>query len=244
MSDMENKEWMDEYTSIKQVSKSDPFTVPPGYFDNLEDRIVSLKNLQKQKDKIATGGFLVPENYFEGLAGNISGRINVETYADAGAGGFTVPDNYFETLEQQIAARVFIEETKCDEFGNFTVPAGYFNELNNHILNRTINFSDKKKNGIIKKLVTSTAFKYATAACVAFAIGIGILLNGLLNPLNEHNNSFLHKQLSTVPVDEIKNYLQLNVDAGETQHMILTEGTPINDDKLQDALQNYADSIQ
>jgi len=94
-------------------------------------------------------------------------------------------------------------------------------------------------------LFASTAFKYATAACFALVLGGGILLNELANsPVNEHNNSFLHKQLSKIPVDEIKSYLQLNVDAGDTQQTVTTEGSPVNENSLKDALQNYADSVQ
>jgi hypothetical protein len=59
-----------------------------------------------------------------------------------------------------------------------------------------------------------------------------------------HNHSFLHTQLSNVPTSDIKTYLQLNVDAGETQQAAATQGTDVNDADLKEALKNYADSVQ
>ena len=40
-SDMGNREWLDEFMSLKQVDPKNPFTVPPGYFDEFEQRIIS-----------------------------------------------------------------------------------------------------------------------------------------------------------------------------------------------------------
>ena len=34
--DRKNKEWLDDYPSLKQVSKNNPFIVPDGYFNELE----------------------------------------------------------------------------------------------------------------------------------------------------------------------------------------------------------------
>lgn len=241
MSDMENREWINNYMSLKQVNPANPFTVPNGYFDSLEDHIVSSNNIYGLKDQQGLGGFSVPEGYFEELTENIQSRLHIDGYLNNGENGFAVPADYFETMEQQIVARVLIEETMGGQYEHFTVPDGYFNKLKSDILNKTVNVAEVKKKSIVRKLVASTAFKYATAACFAVAVGGGMLLNELVN---QHNNSFLHRQLLTVPVDEIKDYLQFNVDAGETQHMILTESTPVNDEKLKNALQDYADSVQ
>ena len=241
---MENREWINDYLSLKQVNPGNPFIVPEGYFDSLEDRIVARKNLEEYRNNEVASGFLVPENYFEELAGNIQSRLNIESYLDSGETGFTVPEDYFETMGQQLQSLILIEEISVSHEEHFTVPEGYFDKLTNDILNKTANAVEAKQKGKVRKLFTSAAFKYATAACFALAIGGGILINQLTNPDNVHKNSFLHKQLSAVPVDEIKNYLQLSVDAGETQNMILTDGTPVNDDKLKDALQDYVDSVQ
>jgi RNA polymerase sigma factor (sigma-70 family) len=40
-SDMDSKEWLDDYPSLKQVIPNNPFTVPDGYFDELHQRAMS-----------------------------------------------------------------------------------------------------------------------------------------------------------------------------------------------------------
>lgn len=241
---MENKDWLDDYMSLKQVNAENPFAVPAGYFDDLGDRIVSAKNLDELKNKKPLDGFAVPENYFEELAGNIQSRITIEVALDKD-GDFTVPEGYFDNLAQQIQSRILVEEALGEPAEQFTVPEGYFNALNKNILDKTVNAGNTNRKGIVRRMFASTAFKYATAACFTVALGGGILLTEIANnPVNEHNNSFLHKQLSNVPVDEIKSYLQLNVDAGDTQQTVASEGTTVNDADLKNALQNYADSVQ
>jgi hypothetical protein len=155
-----------------------------------------------------------------------------------------VPGDYFDNLQAQIQSRIFVEEALSEADEAFTVPEGYFNELSGRILDKTVNVDNAEKTGIVRRLFRSTAFKYATAACFALAIGGGILLNELSAPVNAHKNSFLHKQLANVPIDEIKSYLQLNVDAGDAQQTVVSEGTSVDDKKLKDALRNYADSVQ
>jgi len=210
-SDMENKDLINDYMSLKQVSDANPFTVPAGYFDDLADRIVSRKNLDEFKNNTPSEGFTVPENYFEELTANIQSRIAIE-----------------DAINHEDIA--------------FTVPEGYFEQLNKSILNKTVKAN---KNGIIIKLFASASFKYATAACFALVIGGGILLNELTNsPAIDHKSTFLHKQLSNVPIADIKSYLQLNDDAGDTQQTVVTEGTPVDETNLKNALQNYLDSVQ
>jgi len=243
-SEMENKDWLNDYKALKQVNPVNPFTVPDGYFDDLADRIAALKNLEELKNNKPSDGFSVPENYFDELTANIQSRIALEEVLNEDETGFTVPDGYFDNLEQQIKSRVAIEEALSDASGNFTVPEGYFTQLNKNILDKTVKAGTANRNAVIRRMFTSGALKYATAACFALVIGGGILLNELTDPVYVHNNSFLHKQLSGVPVDEIKNYLQLYEDAGETQQSVATQGATVDDKNLKDALQNYVDSMQ
>lgn len=242
-SDMENKDLINDYMSLKQVSDANPFTVPAGYFDDLADRIVSRKNLDELKNNTPSEGFTVPENYFDELTANIQCRIAIENAVNNEDMGFTVPDGYFDDLGERIQSRILVEETLGAPVENFTVPQGYFEQLNKSILDKTVKAN---KNGIIIKLFASASFKYATAACFALVIGGGILLNELTNsPVNnDHKSSFLHKQLSNVPIDDIKSYLQLNVDAGDTQQTVVTENAPVDENNLKNALQNYLDSVQ
>jgi len=302
---MENRDWLNDYMSLKQINPANPFTVPAGYFDDLEARIMSRKNLEDIKNNAREGGFTVPENYFDELASNIQSRVTIEAAINGEAGftipenyfdeltsniqsriaietainedagfavpegyfdkltssiqsriaiesaveseetGFAVPEGYFEIFAEQVQSRIAIEEELGEPSVAFTVPDGYFAELSNNILSKTVNQeSIVKRSGIVRRMFHSTAVKYATAACFAVAIGGGILLNQGSNPVNDHKNSFLHKQLSDLPVSDIKNYLQLNVDAGDTQQTVATDSAQVNDADLKNALQNYVDSVQ
>ena len=242
---MENKDWLNDYMSLKQVNAANPFTVPAGYFDDLGDRIVSLKNLDELKKTSPEAGFTIPENYFEELTANIQSRIAIEEILnEQKEAGFNIPDGYFDNLSQQIQSRILVEEALGSPAEEFTVPQGYFGQLNKDILDKTVNAANANRNGIIVRMFASTAFKYATAACFALVLGGGILLNELTDPAYVHKNSFLHKQLSNISTDDIKNYLQLNVDAGDTQQTVATDDAPVDDKNLKDALQSYVDSVQ
>ena len=311
---MENKDWLNDYELLKQVSRANPFTVPDGYFDNLSDRIMALKNIRIYRENNpgdgftippnyfedlasniqsrrvigdaagkADAGFIVPDGYFEVLASNIESRIALEEALDKENAGFVVPEGYFEVLASNLQSRIALEELKEEEAGfsvpegyfhelasaiqsriaveeaigepsgMFAVPEGYFEQLSSSILDKTVNAEkivrlkpvvNNNRGAIVRKLFSSTAFKYATAACFAVAIGGGVLLTQIGNEPNDHQHSFLHKQLSTVPINDIKSYLQLNVDAGDTQQTMATEGANVNDEDLKDALQSYADSVQ
>src|SRR5471030_3015702 len=100
--DMENKDWINVYKTLKKVNPVSPFTVPEGYFDSLGERIVSCKNLEELKNNGLSGGFTVPGNYFDELTANIQSRINIEAAVNKEGDGFTVPDGYFINLEEQI----------------------------------------------------------------------------------------------------------------------------------------------
>jgi hypothetical protein len=241
-SDIENKDWINDYPSLKQVSSADPFIVPDSYFDELEERIVSYKNL-KENYNSAAEGFTAPAGYFDELASNIQSRIAIGEAGSADSLGFSVPAGYFEELDSQIKSRIFVQETLNDQEEHFAVPVGYFDQLSKNILDKTVNADQVNRQGIIRKLYATRAFKYATAACFALVIGAGVLLVQLNNPQYVHTHSFLHKQLSNVTADEIKNYLQLNVDPGDTQQSVATESAPVKND-LKKALQDYVDSVQ
>ncbi|ASU33237.1 hypothetical protein [Mucilaginibacter xinganensis] len=247
-SDMENKDWLDEYMSLKQINPDNPFTVPAGYFDDLGDRIVAFRNLDELKDKGFSDGFTVPENYFEELTGNIQSRIAVESTVNLDEPGFAVPEGYFEGLQQQIQSRIFVEEALGEPAEQFTVPEGYFNKLTANILDKTVNEGQNqpvvKNRGIIRRLYTSTAFKYATAACFALALGGGILLSELTGSVVEHKGTFLHQELSGVPVDDIKSYLELNLDPSDTQQKVAADDVSIDDVSLENALQKDISNAQ
>ena len=300
--DLENREWLNEYPSLKQVNENNPFLVPDGYFNELSGRVTSAITLDALKSKMPLSGFVVPENYFEELSGNIQSRINIdnalsrepgfevpENYFDelsaniqskinlnntvgndtgftvpgkyfeelsasiqsrifveealnAENESFTVPENYFEDLSNRIQSRVFVEEALTASEQAFAVPQDYFDNLNKKILNKTVNPEQVKRKGIVIRMFRSTAFKYATAACLALMIGTGFFIRQFNDPEAVHKRSFLHKQLSNVPVSEIESYLDLNVEPTDTQHIVASDDLSVDGEGLNQALQNYTNN--
>ena len=244
-----NREWLNEYPSLKQVKSNNPFTVPDGYFNELEQQITSLVKLDELKKEAASEGFTVPENYFDALSANIQTRIKIEEVLDKDTAGHTVPADYFENLSQQIQSRIMIEEALYEPTEIFAVPQDYFEQLSQDILNKTVNQEDLKqdvvkKRGVVRQLFASTAFRYATAACITLAVGATVFLsqNGTTT-VEDHNTSFLHKSLSAIPVDEIKNYLKDNVDQTDTRTLI-DDSKQVNADNLSNDLQDELDTSQ
>jgi len=231
---MENRDWLNEYVSLKHVNANNPFTVPDGYFNGLSERIVAGIKLDELKSKTPLDGFTVPENYFEELSSNIQSRINIEKVLNTENAGFTVPENYFEELNAQITSRIFVEEALAGSTETLAVPQDYFNQLNKKILNKTVTAAPPvKRKGAVIRLLSSTAFKYATAACLTIMVGTGVLLQTAFSPKAVHNRSYLHKELSKVPVDELQEYLQLNA-----------ESTATDDPDLENAVQSNTNGTQ
>lgn len=270
--DIENKEWLNDYPALKQVNKNNPFTVPVGYFDELGQRITARIYLEELKNKMPLSGFTVPENYFEELNSNIQSRVNIEKALGTENAGFTVPENYFEELSSNIQSRVFVEEALSEHSGftvpenyfeelnsqitsrifveealmnadeTLTIPQDYFNKLNKSILNKTVNQDIVKRKGAVIRMFSSTAFKYATAACLVLMLGTGVFLKQFFNPEAVHNRSYLHKEVAKVPIDEIEEYLQLNAD--ETLHSAAVDPESASVDDLNNTLQNYTNETQ
>lgn len=303
-----NREWLNDYMSLKQVNPNNPFTVPDGYFDELEQQIVSYVKLDELSSS-PSNGFAVPENYFDELSNNINARIAIEEAADKEAAGFIVPEGYFDELSQNIQSRITVGEALDKSEDAFTVPQGYFDELSQNIQSRiaveealdksqdafsvpkgyfeelsqniqsriaveealsqeesfavpegyfdklTANILDKtvnqptekkevvkQKRGVVRRLFASHTFTYATAACITLAVGATILFTQN-NATEDHKHSFLHKSLSQVSVDDIKDYIQSNVDQNDS-HALMDESKQVNADNLSSDLLDELDTSQ
>lgn len=266
---MDNKEWADNEMSLQRFSKENPFGVPAGYFEEAGQRILSLVNVQGLKTDHATQNFTVPPGYFDNLAGSIQSRIAIEEAAPANEPSFSVPQGYFDQLAANIQSRINIEEAAKTREAGFAIPAGYFDEmqqqissrilvedilqqpapfevpanyfetLNKNILNKTVGREEAIRKTIVRKLWASNTFKYATAACLALVIGAGAFLRNGPKSV-EHQKTLLHNQLSQIPADEIKDYLELHLDANDNRQLLENE-KQINTDALAQDLQDYMD---
>ncbi len=300
----ETREWLNEYMSLKQVNPECPFKTPEGYFDSLNEIVLSKISLEQAKGGNQETGFTVPQNYFSDLSDNINARINVENGADKLTTGFVVPDGYFDSSAEQISARISIEESADKEQIGYAVPYGYFDELSANITSRisieessdknapgfsvpgeyftdlqqqiqsriqiaevlnteTVEFTvpenyfnkltesilsqtvaqEKQRTGgaIVKKLISKEVIKYATAACLVLGIGGTLFFNRTIDPNSEHNKSFLHKTLATLPVEDIQNYLQLHLDGNDTR-TLMDETKAADADNLNNDLQQALDT--
>jgi hypothetical protein len=241
--DRENREWLNDYMSLKQVNPNNPFSVPEGYFDSLDEQVLSKIRLDELKSSAPGPGFTIPDGYFDELTSNIQSRIIIEETAGKEETGFLVPDGYFDELQQQIQSRIFIEESLNEQPAGFNVPEGYFEQLTENILSKTTAQQVvPQKRGIVRRLIVSAAFKYAAAACLVIAIGGTIFLSqNSTNPADAHNNSFLHKSLAAIPVDDIQNYLQSHLDVSDT-HALMDETKQADADNLTNDLRDALDS--
>jgi len=217
------------------------FTVPDGYFNELTDQITARITIEEALNKEDTS-FAVPYGYFDELSANITARINIEQSADKDQPGFAVPADYFENLQQQIQSRIKVEEALSIPSGALTVPENYFDRLTENILAKTVKQEKKETGGaIIRKFIATSAVKYATAACLVIAIGGTLFLNRSADPDAVHKDSFLHKSLASIPVDDIQNYLQLHLDGNDTR-TLMDETKPADAENLNIDLQQALDS--
>ena len=86
-----------------------PFSVPEGYFAELEAKTLFYSRFSSQENV----GMSVPAGYFEQLEGNILNRISEEKLRQSvKSDGFTVPPAYFETLHTQILTGIKPQKPK------------------------------------------------------------------------------------------------------------------------------------
>jgi hypothetical protein len=80
------------------------FKVPKGYFDGLEDSILSKLTEQHLPDK---DGFSVPECYFDILEDSILSKLTEQLPKKD---GLDIPENYFDTLEDRIFEKLNLSD--------------------------------------------------------------------------------------------------------------------------------------
>lgn len=108
---IENNDWINEAPTLAAMGKRNPFGVPDGYFDNLNESVFSAVFLEKLKEKSAINSFEVPTHYFEELTARIETNIAIATMPKAES-AFAVPENYFDTLQNKINSKIEALEPK------------------------------------------------------------------------------------------------------------------------------------
>ncbi|WP_342648120.1 hypothetical protein [Mucilaginibacter sp. CSA2-8R] len=231
-------------TIEEAAAEVEPMLVPANYFDELSSNIQSRIAIEEAVQD-ETESFGVPEGYFDTLANQIQSRIALEEILDGEPEGLTVPEGYFDELSSNIQSRIAIAETVSFESNAFEVPEGYFANLQQNILSQTAEQQEAKvvqmplQRGVVRKLVSSAAFKYASAACLAIIVGLAVYIKQDVGP---SNHSYLHKELSEVSSDDLRSYLESQSDATETERTVIADATQLDDDALRAAIQDYVDA--
>ncbi|MBK9932594.1 MAG: hypothetical protein IPP05_00255 [Cytophagaceae bacterium] len=100
-----------------------PFTVPEGYFSELEDRILSEVRVRTLTEDQP---FQAPEGYFESFEERILGAIKTEEFPKEQP--FKASEDYFSELENQILGRIALENISKKEA--FQLPSDdYFEKM-------------------------------------------------------------------------------------------------------------------
>jgi len=185
----------EKYQSLPEVLRVNPFSVPDGYFTDLQERTLTQCGLADTFKNT----WEIPNDYFEQLTEKISVKVQEQKLKDMiTESGFSTPDGYFENAQ----LRLLLRQKLMDQGANsgFTVPEGYFEEQYNRITDRVYDKQDTR----IKKIGSRKWVGYAAAACIAFAIGVF----GVTKMITEHNTP-PSNHLVSVSDQEIFNYLEL-----------------------------------
>ena len=156
---------------IKQ--KGSGFKVPAGYFEAIEDSIMSDLMTEKFPNK---HGFTVPKAYFDAVEDSIQAKLTAEQLPDYE--GFTAPEGYFEALEDQVFAKLSKESA---EIRTSDVPDGYFDTLEDRVFARI-----KEENKTIEPQVITLGSRLRKVwAPVAIAASLALLIILQYNSGNE-----------------------------------------------------------
>ena len=227
---------------IARMERVNPYTVPAGYFEGLDEHLLTMAKIAEQSPALQgiamKKPMQVPEGYFEGLAGSILNKIKAEE-------NLSVDDEL-----RNISPLLY----SLDKVNVYDVPTGYFETLGEELLNKVspketakvISFSQRKS---VKWV------RYAAAAVV-----IGLIGTITLFLLNTGGNKFesdivkgikwakeegrFEKELDKTSDDAIASYLDKTADESDALQMVAsvddsqlpTEEELMSDEKLIDEL--------
>jgi hypothetical protein len=208
--------------------------------------------------------FLVPDGYFDGLAGDILLKINSENSVlpsgPAKKTGFEVPSGYFDNLAGSILNRIKTEEVTGTREETaalspilagisrempFQVPTSYFDQLPERMLNqnkeaKVISMGNRGGGRIISRWI-----KFAAAACIT-----GVLAFGAYRMLNTGNGEKgeMPDFAKSPTVEQIKNFdldseLEKLSSTDLTDYLCATGDIACNNDKKDEELTKQLSEI-
>jgi len=242
---------LDELTVLSPflagIEKTNVFTVPFGYFENLGETVLAGI---KENDTVLLSSisknivFNIPQDYFESLPSKILGKIKATQSA-----------NDRDELKALSPMLYSIQNENV-----FEVPAGYFNTFADTILDRVK--PQPAKVVVMRKRVPF--FKYAAAAMITLIVGLGVYKSinkpthsnsstnqftvasldpSIQNGIKLNENQY-DQTLYTLSEDDIANYLDKNgsdADVAELSSNIDDNSLPNQDQYLSNdsTLDNY-----
>ena len=231
--------------SLAEMEKVNVFTVPEGYFIDLDEKIATTVFLQVDKKENFQKA---PEGYFDSLSNKILSRIKEEE------------EDAVNEIKSLSPALHYLKQEDV-----FTVPEGYFDGLSDTILNKVKGQNAK----VVSFNSVKKWWKYAAAAVVAGIITITSLQ--LFKTQDTNNGTGIASSSTNIPAyvqlashyktpkqieqgiasltdDEIAKYLEKNTTILDDETLMKNTDTkelPTPDDYLLDdnALDNYLQKI-
>ena len=152
--------------------------------------------------------FVVPEGYFERLYNDVKASISFEEndYPLPASKDmpFYLPQGYFNDFPARMAALAKISED-ADKANPFAVPEGYFEQLPMQML-KAAKGSEKKKTKIIPLVKLGRTVRWAAAAILVIAIGIGSF-----RWFNQQETTDVNAALAAIPKEDISKYVEQNI---------------------------------
>ena len=185
----------EKYQSLPEALRVNPYTVPDGYFTDLQRNTLAQCRLIEASAHAPD----LPLGYFDQLSNEILIKIKEQQLKETiTESGFSIPDGYFKHLELQLS----LQQKLIDQgmSSGFTIPETYFERQEEEIARQTY----RKHDTPIRKIRHPKWIAYAAAACIALAIGVFGLTQ-----LTMDNHTTASNHLASVSDQEIFNYLEL-----------------------------------
>lgn len=99
-------EWTKDAPTLAAMQRVNPFVVPSGYFESLNDQLNSRILIESARFE-AEEEFNIPADYFQKLPSRIKEKIAIEAIQSLiPSTGFTVPEAYFSELSERIQTKL------------------------------------------------------------------------------------------------------------------------------------------
>lgn len=116
--------WEKQIPLLRAAGKENPFDVPDGYFNNLQQQITSRIAIETVSPRDSNGNLAVPQGYFDTLEDQIMSSVRLEKLKNlTEEGGFTVPEGYFDSLNNSIKQKAGLVEKREDAKVRTLVPS-------------------------------------------------------------------------------------------------------------------------